>query len=315
MTMELRTVGNSGLEVSVLGLGCNNFGTRIDEGASAKVVKACLDAGVTFFDTSDSYGAGKSEQFLGKAVKGVRDDVVIATKFSSPTGQSPYRAGASRKYLLAACERSLHRLGTDYIDLYYQHWPDPKTPVDETLGALDDLVRAGKVRYVASSNFAGWQIARAEHVARERGTAHFIASQSHWSLLERGIESEVVPACEAYGIAVIPYFPLASGLLTGKYRRQAPPPEGTRLATSERFASLATDEAFDKVEALERLAKEHGRSLLEVAIGWLRAKGLVASVLVGATRPEQVAANAAAADVILGEEELGAIDEVTAPAR
>ena len=313
--MELRTVGSSGLQVSVLGLGCNNFGSRIDEGASAAVVQACLDAGVIFFDTSDSYGAGKSEEFLGRAVKGVRDDVVIATKFSSPTGEGPYRAGASRKYLVAACERSLRRLGTDFIDLYYQHWPDPKTPVEETLGALDDLVRAGKVRYVASSNFAGWQIARAEHVARERRTTHFIASQSHWSLVERGIEAEVVPACAAYGVGVIPYFPLASGLLTGKYRRHEPPPEGTRLATSERFASLATDQVFDKVEALERLAKVHGRSLLEVSIGWLSAQRVVPSVLVGATRPAQVAANAAAAQVVLSSEELAAIDDVTSPAR
>lgn len=313
--MELRTVGNSGLEVSVLGLGCNNFGSRIDEGESAKVVQACLDAGITFFDTSDSYGAGKSEEYLGKAVERVRDDVVIATKFSSRTGEGPYRAGASRKYLVAACERSLRRLGTDYIDVYYQHWPDPKTPVGETLAALDDLVRAGKVRYVASSNFAGWQIARAEHVARECRTSHFVASQSHWSLLERGIESEVVPACEAYGIAVIPYFPLASGLLTGKYRRGEPPPEGTRLASSERFASLATDEAFDKVEALERLADAYGHSLLEVAIGWLCAQRVVASVLVGATRPDQVTVNAAATDVVMTNEELGAIGEVSAPAR
>lgn len=299
----------------MLGLGCNNFGMRIDEGASAKVVQACLDAGVTFFDTSDSYGAGKSEEYLGKALKGVRDDVVIATKFASPMGEGPYRAGASRKYLVTACERSLRRLGTDFIDLYYQHWPDPETPVDETLAALDDLVRAGKVRYVASSNFAGWQIARAEHLARELRTIHFVASQSHWSLLQRGVEAEVVPACKAYGIGVIPYFPLASGLLTGKYRRGEPPPEGTRLAASERFASMATDEAFDKVEALERLAKEHGRTLLEVAIGWLAASPVVPSVLVGATRPEQVAANAAAAEVQLTKEELGAIDEATSPAR
>ncbi|MGH8982216.1 MAG: aldo/keto reductase [Acidimicrobiales bacterium] len=313
--MELRTVGRSGLQVSVLGLGCNNFGFRIDEGESAKVVQACLEAGVTFFDTSDSYGAGKSEEYLGKALKGERDDVVIATKFSSRTGDGPYRAGASRKYLVAACERSLRRLGTDYIDLYYQHWPDPQTPVGETLAALDDLVRAGKVRYVASSNFAGWQVAQAEHVAREQRTVHYIASQSHWSLLERGIEAEVVPACLEYGIGVVPFFPLASGLLTGKYRRGEPPPEGTRLAASERFASMATPEAFDKVEALERLAKEHGRNVLDLAIGWLAASPAVPSVLVGATRPEQVVANAAAAGVTLSAEELGAIDDATSPAR
>ena len=307
--MELRTVGPSGLQVSVLGLGCNNFGSRIDEEAAGAVVRACLDAGVTFFDTSDSYGQGRSEEYLGRALASHRDDVVIATKFSSPTGEGPYRAGASRKYLTQACERSLQRLGTDYIDLYYQHFPDPKTPAGETLDALDDLVRAGKVRYIASSNFAGWQIADAEGVARATGRSRFLASQSHWSLLSRGVEAEVVPACVHYGLGVVPFFPLESGMLTGKYRRGEPPPPGTRLAGSPRFAGVATDHAFGVVERLEAFGRSSGHSLLELAIGWLVAQPCVPSVLVGATSAEQVAANAAAAGVRLTPEEIAQISE------
>ena len=305
-------MGRSGLQVSVLGLGANNFGARIDEDASAAVVRECLDAGVTFFDTANSYGGGSSEEHLGRALEGYRDEVVIATKFSSRVGDGPYDAGASRKHLVAACEASLRRLGTDYIDLYYQHWPDPRTPVEETLETLDALVRAGKVRYAASSNFAAWQIVEAEHVARARGTTRFVASQSEWSLLRRGVEAEVVPACAAYGVALVPYFPLASGLLTGKYSRGKPPPECTRLARSADFAKLATGEAFDMLDRLSAVAEKSGRTLLELAIGWLAAQPVVPSVLVGATSPEQVRANAAAAEVALGPEELAAISEATA---
>lgn len=310
--MDLRRIGCSGLRVSVLGLGCNNFGARIDDRASAEVVHAALDAGVTFFDTADSYGAGQSEELLGKALQGTRDDVVVATKFGSRTGDGPYRVGASRKHLLAACERSLRRLGTDYIDLYYQHRPDPSTPIEETLDALDDLVRSGKVRYVASSNFAGWQIAHAEHLARASGRTRFIASQSEWSLVHREIEAEVVPACEAFGIGVVPFFPLASGLLSGKYVRGEPAPAGTRLA-SDRFADVATDEAFDVVERLREVGRKSGRSLLELAIGWLVAQPAVSSVLVGATKPEQVRANAAAAGVQLSPDDVVAISQATDP--
>jgi aryl-alcohol dehydrogenase-like predicted oxidoreductase len=310
--MDLRTVGRSGLQVSVLGLGTNNFGSRIDEEASRAVVGACLDDGVTFFDTANSYGGGQSEEFLGRALRGHRDEVVVATKFSSRVGEGPYDAGASRKHLLAACEASLRRLGTDYIDLYYQHWFDPKTPVEETLETLDALVRAGKVRYVASSNFAGWQVVEAEHVARERHTTRFVATQSEWSLLRREVEAEIVPACAAYDVAVVPYFPLASGLLTGKYERGKPPPEGTRLASSPRFAEVATDEAFDTLDRLSAVAEKSGRTLLDVAVGWLAAQPVVPSVLVGATKPDQVHANAAAAGVVLSAEEIAAISEATA---
>lgn len=313
--MEMRTVGRSGLEVSVIGLGCNNFGSRIDEDAARRVVAACHDAGVTFFDTADIYGGGKSEEYLGRALRGRRDDVVVATKFSGRTGEGPYGAGASRKHVIAACEASLRRLGTDYVDLYYQHFPDPKTPVDETLGALADLVHVGKVRYVASSNLAGWQIAEAEHVARDRGTPRFVASQSEWSLLERGVEAEVVPACTAYGIGVVPYYPLASGLLTGKYRRGEPPPEGTRLARTGRYEELATDRVFDTIDRLLELGQKGGWTLLEMAIGWLVGQPAVASVLVGATGPEQVTANAAAAVASrFSPDELRAIADAAPPA-
>jgi aryl-alcohol dehydrogenase-like predicted oxidoreductase len=312
--MEMRTLGRSGLQVSVLGLGCNNFGRRIDEEASRSVVEACLDAGVTFFDTADTYGDGHSEEFLGRALQHHRDEVVIATKFSSRTGDGPYRAGASRKYVMAACERSLRRLGTDWIDLYYQHFPDPETPIEETLDALDDLVRAGKIRYIASSNFAGWQIAEAEHVARGSGRSRYVASQSEWSLLRRDAEAEIVPACRHYGIGVVPFFPLASGLLTGKYRRGEPPPEGTRLASSPRFAEAATDDAFDVIERLEGIGRSTGHSLVEIAIGWLAAHPAVSSILVGATSPEQVGANAAAAQVRLLPDEIDEISEASSTA-
>jgi aryl-alcohol dehydrogenase-like predicted oxidoreductase len=309
--VELHTVGRSGLKVSGLGLGCNNFGGRLDEPGSVDVVRACLDTGVTFFDTADIYGDGRSEEILGRALGGHRDEVVVATKFSG--GEGPYLGGASRKVVVAACERSLRRLGTDYVDLYYQHFPDPDTPATETLGALDDLVGSGKVRYVATSNFAGWQIAEAEHVARANGWSRPVACQSEWNLLRRGAEAEVVPACAAYGIGVVPYFPLASGLLTGKYRRGEAAPKGTRLGNSALFASWATTAVFDMVERLDAIGRQYGRSLLELAVGWLAAQPTVPSVLVGATKPAQVAANVEAVSVRLSAEELAVVSEATAP--
>ncbi|HVX21950.1 MAG TPA: aldo/keto reductase [Acidimicrobiales bacterium] len=309
--MEQRTVGRSGLQVSAIGLGCNNFGTKLDQAASTAVVAAALDAGVTFFDTSNTYGNGVSEEHLGAALASARDDVVVATKFSSRVRPGPYGAGASRKHLVAACEDSLRRLGTDHIDLYYQHKPDRLTPVEETLDALDDLVRAGKVRYVASSNLAGWEIARADHVARERRRQPFVASQSEWSLLERGIEAEVVPACLAYGVGIVPYFPLAAGLLTGKYRRGQGLPAGSRLATMAYYAGVATDEALDKVERIDAVCRDAGLTLLEAAVGWLLHQPGVPSVLTGATSPEQVAANAAAASVPLSPDLLAALDDAS----
>jgi len=309
--MEHRTVGRSGLQVSAIGLGCNNFGTKLDRSASAGVVAAALDAGITFFDTANSYGNGMSEEYLGAALASVRGDVVVATKFSSRVRPGPFGAGASRKHLVQACEDSLRHLGTDYIDLYYQHKPDPLTPVEETLDALDDLVRAGKVRYIGCSNLAGWEVARADHVAHERLRQPFVASQSEWSLLERGIEAELVPACLAYGVGVIPYFPLASGLLTGKYRRGEDFPAGSRLATMAYFAGVATDEAFDTVERLDAVCRQAGVTLLEAAVAWLLHQPGVPSVLTGATSPEQVAANAAAASVALSPDVVSALAEAS----
>jgi aryl-alcohol dehydrogenase-like predicted oxidoreductase len=308
----LRQVGTSGLTVSAVGLGCNNFGMKLDADDSAAVVHASMDAGIILFDTADIYGGGRSEEYLGAALGGRRDEVVLATKFAGPTGQGPYTRGASRRYVVSACEASLRRLGTDYIDLYYQHYPDPNTPIEETLMALDDLVHAGKVRYLASSNFSAWQLAEAHHVAKELRAQHFVGTQIEWSLLAREAEREVVPACRHYGLGVLPYFPLAAGLLTGKYQRGAAYPEGSRLDALPYFARFASDSNFDKVEALQGFVAERGRSLLELAVSWLAGQPGVASVLIGATRPEQVKDNATAAGWVLGPDELDAVDGLLA---
>ena len=290
--MRYRGLGNSGLSVSVVGLGCNNFGRRIDIDATRAVVDAALDEGITLFDTSDSYG--ESETFLGEVLEGRRDDVVLATKFGSDLGGrlgADWGARNSRRYIRKAVESSLTRLRTDWIDLYQLHFPDGKTPMEETLAALHELVREGKVRYIGSSNLDSWQIADADWTARTNGFTRFISAQNHYSLLERDVEKSVVPACQRFGIGILPYFPLANGMLTGKYRRGEPAPEGSRLAG---LPDRLKQESFDTIEALEKYAAERGRSLLDVAIGGLAAKPVVASVIAGATKPEQVRANAAA---------------------
>ncbi len=293
--MEYRRLGASGLKVSEVGLGCNNFGMRIDQEAATAVVQACLDEGITFFDTADVYGGSKSEIMLGTALKGKRHEVVIATKFASPMGPGPDQRGGSRRYVMSAVDASLRRLGTDYIDLYQMHRPDPDTPIEETLGALDDLVRQGKVRYLGNSNFSGWQIADADWTAREGHLNRFVSAQNNYSLLERKVEFEVMPACERFGLGLLPFFPLASGLLTGKYVRGEAPPEGTRLAAfGPRGQAALNDKAFDKVDALKAWAEARGRTLLDLAFGWLLGQPSVSSVIAGATRPEQVRANAAA---------------------
>ena len=294
--MELRRVGASGLKVSEVGLGCNNFGMRIEQEAATAVVDAALEAGVNFFDTADVYGGARSEVMLGQALGDRRKDVIVATKFAMPMGGSPYMRGGSRRYVLAAVDASLQRLGTDYIDLYQMHAPDPETPIEETLDALDDIVRAGKARYVGCSNFSGWQIADAEWTAKIRGRTKFVSAQNQYSLLERKVEFEVIPACERFGLGLLPYFPLASGLLTGKYRRGERPPEGTRMAVWGRRGQEALSERnFDRVEKLAAWASERGHSLLELAFAWLLGHPVVPSVIAGATGPEQVKANAAAA--------------------
>ena len=307
--MQQRTLGNSGLEVSTVGLGCNNFGMRIDQKQTDKVVGAALDAGINFFDTADIYGGGCSEEFLGKSIRTHRDEVVIASKFGMQRDNF-CAGGASRSYVLRSCEASVRRLGMDYIDLYYLHQPDATTPIEETLSALDTLIQQGKVRYVASSNLAAWEITDAEHISRTRGLERFIGAQMEWSLLERDIEREVVAACTHHRIGLVPYFPLASGLLTGKYQRDQPMPEDSRLAAIPRLAGVANDNNFDRVEKLRRFAEERGHTLLELSLSWLIGQPSVSSVLVGATKPEQVKQNVAAIGWDLTSEDRIEIDRL-----
>jgi aryl-alcohol dehydrogenase-like predicted oxidoreductase len=310
--MRYRSLGNSGLVVSVVGLGCNNFGRRLDTDATRAVVDAAIEAGVTLLDTAESYGGGgRSEEILGEVLTGRRDQVVLATKFGGrgvDMGYGP-AAGAKggRSYIMRAAEQSLRRLRTDYIDLYQLHTPDPITPIEETLTALGELVTQGKVRYIGHSNFSGWQLAGAASAARELGTAAFISAQNHWSLLERGIEAEVVPAAVHYGLGVLPYFPLANGLLTGKVRRGQQPPEGSRLAGQRDYI---TDQKLDKVEALIGWANEHSLTILDVAIGGLAAQPGCSSVIAGATSGDQVKANAEAATWLPSAEELTDLDRI-----
>jgi aryl-alcohol dehydrogenase-like predicted oxidoreductase len=290
--MRTRRLGRSGLVVSVVGLGCNNFGRRIGLEETRTVVRAALDAGVTLFDTADIYG--ESEDFLGEVLGPDRDNIVLATKFGMAMGGQlgpDWDARGSRRYIRKAVESSLRRLRTDWIDLYQYHVPDGVTPVEETLAALHELVLEGKVRYVGCSNFSGWQVADADWIARSADLTPFISAQNHYSLIERGVEAELVPACERFGLGVLPYFPLANGLLTGKYRRGEAAAAGTRLVDR---AGWLTDERFDQVEAVQAYAEERGVSLLDVAIGGLAAMPTVASVIAGATKPEQVLANVAA---------------------
>jgi aryl-alcohol dehydrogenase-like predicted oxidoreductase len=313
--MRYRPLGNSGLIVSVVGLGCNNFGRRLDADQTRAVVDAAIDAGVTLLDTAESYGGtGRSEEYVGAALAGRRDQVVLATKFGAhgDMGYGP-AAGAKggRAYIRRAVEHSLRRLGTDYIDLYQLHAPDPATPIEETIAALTELVRAGLVRYIGHSNFSAVQIAAAAAAARELGAVPFISAQNHWSLLERGSERDVVPVARQCGLGVLPYFPLANGLLTGKVRRGVPPREGTRLAGRPDYI---TDAKLGKVEALADWSQQHGASMLEVAIGGLAALPGCTSVIAGATSAEQVRANAAAGEWEPSASDAAEIGKITAVA-
>jgi aryl-alcohol dehydrogenase-like predicted oxidoreductase len=312
--MRYRSLGNSGLLVSMAGVGCNNFGRRLDLAGTRAVVDAAIDAGITLFDTADIYSGGASEELLGEVLAGRRDQVVLASKFgyqSVSLGYGPAAgAKAGRAYIRRAVEHSLRRLRTDYLDLYQLHTPDPVTPVAETLAALGELVAEGKVRYLGHSNFAGWQLADAAHLARQAGTPPFISAQNHWSLLERGAEAEVVPAARHFGLGVLPYYPLANGLLTGKVRRGQPPPAGSRLADR---AGYVTSEKLSRVEALAAWAGQHGLTLLQVAVGALAAQPGCASVIAGAMSAEQVKANAAAAEWIPTVAELAEIDQIVPP--
>jgi aryl-alcohol dehydrogenase-like predicted oxidoreductase len=313
--MRYRTLGDSGLLVSVVGLGCNNFGGRLDTARTRAVVDAAIGEGITLLDTAESYGGqGASEVALGEVLRGRRDQVVLATKFGgADMGYGP-AAGAkgSRGYIKTAVEKSLTRLQTDYIDLYQLHTPDPVTPIEETLAALDDLVAEGKVRYLGHSNLAGWQIADAARAAAGSGRTPFVSAQNHWSLLDRNVEREVVPASRHFGVGLLPYFPLANGLLTGKIRRDGNIPENTRLAEPRR-AGYVTDDKLDKVESLIAWGEREGVSLLEIAIGGLAAQPGCASVIAGATSAEQVKANAAAGRWEPSAGQLAAIDEIVPP--
>jgi aryl-alcohol dehydrogenase-like predicted oxidoreductase len=306
--MQTRNIGT--LAASVIGLGCNNFGGRIDEAASRAVVDAALDAGITLFDTADIYGATKSEEFLGRALRGRRDRALIATKFGGPIDDDR-KGGASAAYIRRACDDSLKRLETDRIDLYQLHFPDQATPLEETLVALDGLIRAGKVREIGCSNFSADMIEEAELISEERDIARFVSVQNEYSLLRRAPEKNgVLDICQKYDLAFIPYFPLASGMLTGKYRRNEAPPAGTRLAGApeERRQEVFADKNFDRIEALEAWARDRGHTLLELSFAWLLARPTVASVIAGATKPEQVRANAAAAAWQLTAADLEEID-------
>jgi aryl-alcohol dehydrogenase-like predicted oxidoreductase len=314
--MEQRTLGNAGLRVSLVGLGCNNFGRRIDYAASRPVVHKALDLGITFFDTADAYRSpiGGSEEFLGKALGARRKDIMLATKVSMPIDASELR-GASRRTIIAGVEASLRRLNTDWIDLYQQHQPDLLTPVEETLRAFDDLVRHGKVRYIGCSNLKAWQVVDARWTSRSLGLAPFVSCQNEYSLLMRDPDRELIPMMQAHGMGLLPYYPLAGGFLTGKYRRNAPMPDGARLTIHARYEGrFINDDNWPIVERLEAFAEKRGRTLLELAFSWLAARPCVSSIIAGATKPEQLEANVRSAGWVLTADELQEIDRITAKA-
>jgi aryl-alcohol dehydrogenase-like predicted oxidoreductase len=310
--MEFRNLGRSGLRVSAVGLGCNNFGMKLDEAGTGAVINAAIEAGITLFDTADMYGArGGSETHMGAVLGAKRKDIVLASKFGMDMDDSGRKRGGSRGYIMSAVEDSLRRLRTDWLDLYQLHQPDLLTPIDETLRAMDDLVKAGKVRYVGCSNLPAWQMVEANFAAELANIGGFVSAQEEYNLLNRGIENDVLPVARKYGFGLLPYFPLASGLLTGKYKRDAMP-EGARLTAMPKFANrtYVTDGNWAKVEALDTFAKDHGHTLLELAFGWLLAEPAVSSVIAGATRPEQIGSNVAAASWSLSADEKAAVDAI-----
>jgi aryl-alcohol dehydrogenase-like predicted oxidoreductase len=311
--MEIRNLGSSGLRVSAVGLGCNNFGQRTDLETSRKVIHKAIDLGITLFDTADIYAdMGGSETVLGAVFGDRRKDIVLATKFSKPMSHDGTKQGASRRYIMSAVEASLKRLKTDYIDLYQQHDYDPLTPIDETLRALDDLIRQGKVRYIGNSNFPAWRIAEAEHVARAINVSHFVSCQDEYSLVVRDIEKDLVPCAQEYRLGLLPFFPLASGLLTGKYKRGEAAPGDTRFGTIPRLRDrYVTPRNEEIVEKLRAFAKERGHSMLELAFSWLAARPQVSSVIAGATRVEQVEQNVKAIGWALSVHDMAEIDRIT----
>jgi aryl-alcohol dehydrogenase-like predicted oxidoreductase len=313
VAVDQRNLGKSGLRVSAVGLGCNNFGMKLDVEGTRKVVHRALDLGITFLDTADHYGnMGGSESCLGEVLGERRKDVVLATKFAMPMDAAGTKTGASRRYIMAAVEASLTRLKTDWIDLYQLHRPDPLTPIEETLRALDDLVRQGKVRYVGCSNLRAWQVVEAQWTAKHLGLNAFIACQDEYSLLVRDIEQDLVPAIEAYDLGLLPYFPLASGLLTGKYKRNQTMPQGSRLALVKRLADrYLTESHWQAVERLQDFCDKRDHRLLDLAISWLLSRPRVASVIAGATTPEQVEQNIRAAEWKLTPEDVADVDRLS----
>jgi len=313
--MDYRYLGKSGLKVSAIGVGCNNFGAGSDQAATSAVVQKALDVGITLFDTADCYGSTKSEEFLGKALGSHRKNVIIATKFGIPLGEGyDVRGGGSRDYIVRAAEASLRRLGTDYIDLYQYHMPDANTPIEESMSALDTLVRQGKVRYIGHSNFTGGMAADAAWTAKTKNLTPFISAQNRYSLLTRDIELDLVPACEMHGVGILPYFPLESGLLSGKYKRNVKADSDTRFAkwgTTGMMGLFNTEQKFTQVEQLHDLAEKSGCSILEIAFGWLLSKPYIGSVIAGATKPEQIEQNAKAASWRPTADLAKAIDAIT----
>jgi aryl-alcohol dehydrogenase-like predicted oxidoreductase len=309
--MEYRRLGNSGLKVSEIGLGGNVFGKWADEQTSIAVINHALDLGINYIDTADMYGQGLSEELIGKAVKNKRSRFIIATKFGYPMGDGPNQSGASRYYIMKAADASLRRLQTDYIDLYQVHLPDPATPIEETLRTLDDLVRAGKVRYIGCSNFAAWQLCEALWLSKVNNLHSFVTVQPRYNLLERQIETELVPCCQAYDIGIIPWGPLVGGFLTGKYRKGQEAPSGTRLSQPyPLYDNIFTEANWNKLAKLEAFAAEHGHNVGELAIAWLLAKPWISTVIAGARKIEQVSANATAAEWKLTAEEGSKVDVI-----
>ena len=311
--MQIRNLGGSGLRVSAVGLGCNNFGQRTDLEGSRKVIHRAIDLGVTLFDTADIYaGMGGSETVLGEVLGARRKDIVLATKYSKPMSKDGTKQGASRRYIMSAIEASLTRLKTDYIDLYQQHDYDPLTPIEETMRALDDLVRQGKVRYIGNSNFPAWRVAEAEYVARAMNVSRFVSCQDEYSLVVRDIEKDLLPAAQEYNLGLLPFFPLASGLLTGKYKRGEAAPDDTRFGKVARLRDrYVTPRNEDIVDKLHAFAKARGHTMLGLAFSWLAARPQVASVIAGATRVEQVEQNVKAIGWALSAEEITEIDQIT----
>ena len=308
--MQYRFLGRSGLQVSTIGIGANQFGGPVDAAGTAAILDACLESGINTIDTADSYGRGVSEQYIGPAIKAKRDEWVLMTKFYSPLAEGPNRSGSSRGYIRKAVEASLKRLGTDYIDVYQAHRWDPNTPIEETMSALNDLVKAGMVRYIGCSNYNGWQMAEANLIAQQHGWVPFISSQPQYNLMSRGIEAEHIPACLRFGLGLIPFSPLAGGFLTGKHKRGQGALPGTRMERNPRAGTtVLTDANFDRLEAWEQVAEQAGITMTQLAIGWITAQPVVSTVIIGATSPEQVRENAAIGDMNLSADVLAAIAE------